>query len=260
MNTTTENQSFDRRTKPRYKVIPFSFERQVVASTLAVGSQQKNIHALIEVDITEPRRLMREHKQRTGESLSLTAYVVTCLGHAVAAHPHLNAFRKGRKLILLENVSIGTLVEREINGELVPENVGIRGVQAKSYRQVHDEIRAIQRQPSASMGELSGSGWVRFIPRFLFKTFVRLASRSLTMNDAQAGDCGWTTGGPRTPAHYCHLQPRDRGRRAGCPLPQTLHTAGGIRIAAAGSSVCGRVAGDERPSPLPNPHPGPAPG
>lgn len=167
--------------KPGYRVIPLSFERQMVASTLSIGHKQHNIHALFEVDISEPRRLMRAHKADTGESLSLTAYIIACLGRAVAEHPHLNAFRKGRKLVLLDNVTIGTLFEREFNGERVPENIGIRAAQAKSCRQIHDEIRAIQEQDTAPFGALSGSSWVRFIPRFLLKMFVRLASGNLTM-------------------------------------------------------------------------------
>lgn len=164
-----------------YRVVPFSFERQMVASTLAIGHKQHNIHALFEVDISAARRLMKEHKAHTGESLSLTAYTIACLGKAVAEHPHLNAFRKGRKLILLDNVTIGTLFEREFNGVRVPENVGIRAAQAKSYRQIHSEIRAVQEQDPAPFGAASGSAWVRFIPRFLLKAFVRLASRNLAM-------------------------------------------------------------------------------
>ena len=50
-------------------------------------------HLLTEVDISEPRRIMREHKERTGETLSLTAYVVACLARAAAETP---AMRHGR--------------------------------------------------------------------------------------------------------------------------------------------------------------------
>jgi len=124
---------------------------------------------------------MREHRQRTGERLSLTAFVITCLAQAIAENPNLNSFRKGRKLILLDDVTISAMVEREIGGEKVPEPFGIRAAQTKTYRQIHDEIRAAQRHGEDELGGLSGIGWVRFIPGFLLRTFVRAASRNIHM-------------------------------------------------------------------------------
>jgi pyruvate/2-oxoglutarate dehydrogenase complex dihydrolipoamide acyltransferase (E2) component len=52
-----------------------------------------------EVDITDPRKLIREHAGSTGEKLSFTAYIVHCLAQVVSQHPHLNVFRKGNRLI-----------------------------------------------------------------------------------------------------------------------------------------------------------------
>lgn len=167
--------------KRNYRVVPFTMNRRMVAAVATVGRERNNIHTITEVDITEPRRLIREHRQRTGERLSLTAYVITCLARAVAEHPNLNAFRKGRKLILLDDVTIGAAVEREIAGERVPENFGIKAAQKKTYRQIHEEIRGAQRHGEDELGGLSGIGWIRFIPSFLLRTFVRLASRSTYM-------------------------------------------------------------------------------
>ena len=167
--------------KQGYRVLPFTMNRRMVAASASVGREQNNIQALIEVDISEPRRLIREHKQQTGESLSLTAFIVASLAQAIAEHPHLNAIRKGRNLILLDDVGIGVLVERELDGDLVPENMGIRAAQTKSLRQIHEEIRAAQEHSDDGLGGLSGTTWVRFIPSFLFRVFIRLASKNIGM-------------------------------------------------------------------------------
>lgn len=167
--------------KQGYQTIPFTTNRRMVAASASVGREQNNIQALIEVDISEPRRLMREHKQQTGESLSLTAFVVASLAQAIAEHPHLNAIRKGRNLILLDDVGIGVLVERELDGEMMPENMGIRAAQTKTLRQIHEEIRSAQEHADDGLGGLSGTTWVRFIPSFLFRTFIRLASKNIGM-------------------------------------------------------------------------------
>lgn len=128
-----------------------------------------------------PRRLMRAHRERTGERLSLTAYVVTCMGRALAENPHLNALRRGRRLVMLDDIIVGVLVEREIEGEAVPEPFGIHGVDRKTFRQVHDEIRAAQSPSDRRLGGLSGAVWVHFIPSSLFRVFIRMAARSVTM-------------------------------------------------------------------------------
>jgi pyruvate/2-oxoglutarate dehydrogenase complex dihydrolipoamide acyltransferase (E2) component len=168
--------------KKGYRVLPFTMNRRMVAASASVAREQNNIQAIIEVDISEPRRLIREHRQRTGERLSLTAYVATCLARAIAEHPNLNAFRKGRNLILLDDLTLSVMVEREIDGEMVPEPFGIRAAQTKTYRQIHDEIRAAQAHSNEDgLGGLSGMTWLRFIPSFLFPIFIRLASQSIRM-------------------------------------------------------------------------------
>lgn len=166
-----------------YDVVPFSANRHAVAASSAVGREKDTVHLLTEVDITEPRRLMREHRERTGESLSLTAYVVTNLARAVAEDRRFNSFRKGGKLVLLDDVTINVLVERQIGGEAVPEPCGIRAADKKTFRQIHDELRTAQQPSDAPLGALSGAAWVmRLIPTFLLKAFIRAASRSIRMS------------------------------------------------------------------------------
>ncbi len=167
--------------RTRHRTVPFSVNRRMAAASAAVCRGRDTIHTLTEVDITEPRRLIREHHERTGERLSLTAYVVTCMGRAIAEQPSLNVVRRGRKLYLLNGVTVGTLVERSIDGEFVPEPFGIRAADAKTYRQVNDELRAAQRQSDGRLGGLSGATWVRFVPSVLFRTMIRAASGSVRM-------------------------------------------------------------------------------
>jgi pyruvate/2-oxoglutarate dehydrogenase complex dihydrolipoamide acyltransferase (E2) component len=164
-----------------YRVVPFSINRQMVAASTSVGREQSNIHAIIEVDIAKPRQFMREIRKRKGENPSLTAYVTTCLAKVVSEYPDFNSFRKGRNLVVLDDVTISVLVEREINGEIVPENLGIRAAQSKTYWQIHQEIRAAQDHAGNGLGDLAGITWLRFIPRFLFRMFVKIASKSTRM-------------------------------------------------------------------------------
>lgn len=165
-----------------HRIVPFSANRQMVAASCAVSRDHDTIHCLTEVDVSEPRRLLRAHRDQTGESLSFTAYVVHCLAKTVAQMPEVNAFRSGRRLVLLDDVTISVLVERELPGEKVPEPLPIHSAQSKGYRAIHEEIRTAQRTKPDGLGGLSGmERLLRWIPGWLLRTFIRLAERNIAM-------------------------------------------------------------------------------
>jgi pyruvate/2-oxoglutarate dehydrogenase complex dihydrolipoamide acyltransferase (E2) component len=164
-----------------HKSVPLNFNRRAVIASASVTKEKNAIHGFTEIDITEPRRLIKEHFEKTGEKLSLTAYVVTCLAHVIKEHPNLNSFIKGNRIITMDDVTVSVLIEREINGEKVPEPIGIKQAQLKTYQQINDEIRAAKNQQSDQLGSLAGQTWIRLIPSFLLKTFIRLADKNIHM-------------------------------------------------------------------------------
>jgi len=170
--------------KNGYRSIPLSFNRRTVIASATVTREKNAIHSFTEIDITEPRRLLKEYFERTGEKLSFTAYIVACLAYAIKDHPLLNSFIKGRRLIILDDITISVLIERELGEEKVPEPVAIKQAQLKTYRQINNEIREAKTKHSDRLGGLSGKGWIRFIPVFLMKTFVRTADKSIHMAKA----------------------------------------------------------------------------
>jgi len=117
----------------------------MVAAASAVNREKNTIHLVTEVDITGPRHLIAEHHEHIGEKLSLTGYIVICLARTFDEFPQFNSFRKGGRLILLDDLTISVLFEREIDGENIPEPVGIQTANRKTYRQVNDELRAAQQ-------------------------------------------------------------------------------------------------------------------
>ena len=164
---------------PGYRIRPFGGNRRLVAASTAVGRERNTIHVAIEVDVTDARRIIARHRERTGERLSFTGYVVACLARACAERPEFNAFRKGRRLVLLDEVTVNVLYEREVGGERVPDAVGIRAADRKTYREISDDIREEQKRSASSPGVASGMGWIRFVPEFLLKSVIRLASKSI---------------------------------------------------------------------------------
>lgn len=48
-----------------YQAIPYSINRRMISATAAQAREQNNIQAISEVDISEPRRLIREQLYQT---------------------------------------------------------------------------------------------------------------------------------------------------------------------------------------------------
>lgn len=142
-----------------------------------LGRRRHIVHALIQVDITDVRELIRTHERNTGETLSLTAWIISCLAAAAERHPHVHAYRDWRgRLVIFDNVNVNTLVEVEMQGNKVPMPHIIRAANRLSFRQVHDEIRATQARP-AHTTESRFMGWFLLLPAFLRRAFYWAAMR-----------------------------------------------------------------------------------
>ncbi|MBN1927080.1 MAG: 2-oxo acid dehydrogenase subunit E2 [Prolixibacteraceae bacterium] len=170
----------DRKQKKGYKSIPLGFTRRMVIAS--VNCNKKNaIHSMTKIDITRPRKLLNEYIVKTGVKLSFTAYIVKSFSEALKAFPEMNSFIKGRRLIILDDITVSVLVERVINGVKVPEPIGIKSTQEKTVKQISDEIRLAQKNTGNELGNLTGSTWIKLIPVFLMRTFIKVADRNIKM-------------------------------------------------------------------------------
>ncbi|MET0790751.1 MAG: 2-oxo acid dehydrogenase subunit E2, partial [Polyangiaceae bacterium] len=126
------------------------------------------------------RALLREHRERTGERLSFTAFVLACLGRAVAAHPEVHALRDwfGRS-VLFEDVDVTTMVEVSVEGRQFGLAHVVRAVNRRTARDIHDEVRAVQAggAGSVSPGLLLATRAALLLPgavrRFVFGILLR---------------------------------------------------------------------------------------
>jgi pyruvate/2-oxoglutarate dehydrogenase complex dihydrolipoamide acyltransferase (E2) component len=164
-----------------YSSVPLSFNRKMVIASATITKRKNAFHCFTEVDVTESRQLIKSHFEKTGEKLSFTAYIVKCLAQTINQYPQFNSFIKGRSLVVLDDVTISVMTEREFDGERIPEPLGIQQAQLKTYRQINDEIRGAQKNTGKKLGSLANQTWIHFIPGFLLKTFIRLADRNIKM-------------------------------------------------------------------------------
>ena len=142
-----------------------------------MGSRSHSVHGLVEFDVTDARRMIREYRDRTGESLSFTAFMIACLGRAVAEHPMLHAYRDWRgRLVIFDDVSVNTMFDAEVGGArtVVPHTV--RSANTMSVRQIHDHIRDAQARHATfhSTARARRIALLASMPAFIRRLFFRL--------------------------------------------------------------------------------------
>ncbi len=133
---------------------------------------------LLEVDVTVPKQAIAREKARTGEGLSFTGFLISCLGRAVRENKEVQTYRKGRKqMVVFDDVNVGMLIEHE--GGLMGHV--IEHADLKSPRQVHEEIRAVRSAPvPANRGMPAWFRSAMLLPwplSTLFKALIRLLGR-----------------------------------------------------------------------------------
>jgi hypothetical protein len=87
---------------------------RAVAASLRSFQRKPMMHGVIEVIVTKTGAFLRKRKARTGESLSVTAFIIACVAKVVNESKSAQAYRWGRKRLvdsaakLAQTVGLGT--------------------------------------------------------------------------------------------------------------------------------------------------------
>jgi pyruvate/2-oxoglutarate dehydrogenase complex dihydrolipoamide acyltransferase (E2) component len=155
-----------------YRTIPFPKIRRLMVDGGRMGRQKHLVHGLVEIDVTLARQAIRDHKSQTGETLSFTAFVMACLGHAVDMNKRMQAYRSWRdQLVIFDDVDVNTMFEVEVNGHKIIRPHIIRAVNKKALREIHEEIRAFQVENEGSREGNFIGGFV-LLPGFIRRLFL----------------------------------------------------------------------------------------
>jgi pyruvate/2-oxoglutarate dehydrogenase complex dihydrolipoamide acyltransferase (E2) component len=154
------------------------------------------MYALLEVDVTLARHYIEDYKAKTGEQLSFTGYLISCLARAVDEDKSVQAYRKGRKqLMMFDDVDVGFMIELKRGEKRFLTGHVVRGANHKTYREINQEIRSVQSNQVPSDAETVS--WFRtamLLPwplSSLFKAVFRIVlSRDPTIVTSMAGTVG----------------------------------------------------------------------
>jgi len=121
--------------------IPYPLSRRLTFDVGRLGLQRHHVKALLEVDITDARRRIRE-RRRSGARCSFTAWFIKVVADTVARHPLVAGINDPRhnRVRLPDPVDIAVVIEKEVDGAHVPLPYVIRGADRKSLSEINEEI------------------------------------------------------------------------------------------------------------------------
>jgi len=150
-----------------YHVKPYSQYRRNISLIIKEGWRKHNIHEIIEIDVTNGKNQIKKYKEKTGEHLSFTGWIIKCAAQSLFEHKEINAYRKGRKIYYFDDVDVPIPIERTINGEELPMAYIIRKVTEKTLNEVSSEIKTVLSQKPDGKKQLLGDNF-SLLERFAF--------------------------------------------------------------------------------------------
>lgn len=126
---------------PGYSIEPFERIRELVIDVMVPAQKKHNIHVLFEADVTDVRRYLRKQKAESGESISLTAFLIKCTATATMANKRLSARRiSARRLVVCDDMHVNCMVEAEIDGQSLPSALIVRQANRKGVVEISGEL------------------------------------------------------------------------------------------------------------------------
>jgi pyruvate/2-oxoglutarate dehydrogenase complex dihydrolipoamide acyltransferase (E2) component len=135
---------------------PYPKLRNFILDLMAEGRRKNTIHLPFEADLGPVRHHLGQYKAATGERISLTTYFAKSLACVIDEDKAMHAVRHGKsRLLIFDEVDLAIMVERDIDGGLMPVNCIVRAANRKNSAEIHRELQAAKIAPLGESGPLS---------------------------------------------------------------------------------------------------------
>ena len=166
-----------RATHPRppgtgYVLNPVPSERQPVLDRLAGASRRFQVHALVELDVTEPNRRI----ENADPPVTWTAFLIASVARAVARHPEVNTRKAGNHILSFDRVDIGATVERHWQDRTILDIVVVRDADRTSCAQITEVLHRAKYGPGQPHPQSALTRQMMRLPGPLRRTAIRVAA------------------------------------------------------------------------------------
>lgn len=138
----------------RMHEIDYPSSRRFTFDLGRIGRGKHHVKALLQVDVTEARRKIRENRQ-SGRKASVTAWLIKVIADCVALHPPVGGFNRpgSNKVVVFDDVDVSLVIEKEVNGSRVPLPYVVRKADQKTVHQICAEIESARSQVIEDEGD-----------------------------------------------------------------------------------------------------------
>ena len=132
------NQPFGYQSIPRSRIATFD--------TFSVGLLKHHVSAILEFDVTDSRRKLRELR-REGINVTFNAWLIKVISSVLVKNKEAAAFLYNKKkLIIFNDINISILIEKKIDDRRVPIPLVIEKTNEKSAHEISLEIEKAKDQ------------------------------------------------------------------------------------------------------------------
>ncbi|MBD3353498.1 MAG: dehydrogenase [Candidatus Lokiarchaeota archaeon] len=175
-----------------FKVKKFPTMRNLVTDLMWTASKKNIVHGIGEVDVSKPRNLLKEMKEKTGKTHSFTSFIIYCLAQAVDKHKYMQAIRKGKKLYIFDDVDVSTIVEREVDGRKFPMTHIVRKANEKTLAEITEEIRTKKQTDPKEEDEHETRVWFAGLPKLFRRWYWKKVYKDPRLEKQMGGTVGVT--------------------------------------------------------------------
>ncbi|WP_448003676.1 2-oxo acid dehydrogenase subunit E2 [Agromyces bauzanensis] len=139
---------------------------------LAGASRRFQVHALLELDVTEAAARL----EAADSGVTWTGFVIASLARAVARHPEVNARKAGNRVLYFDRVDLGATVERQWEGRSVLDVAMIRRADVRTCAEISEMLHTTKYGPGQSQPLRGVAAWIVRLPGPLRRTAIRAAA------------------------------------------------------------------------------------
>lgn len=183
-----------------YKTLKFPDSRLASIDVCEIGKQKHHVTGLVEFDVTESRKKIREYNKAHSNKISFNAWLISVIGKTIKKHDSSAAYLTGKnKLIIFDDINVSVVVEKDIKGIKVPIPLVIEKVNEISIESITLQIaeaknKAITENDIVLQKKTRQSEKIYYLlPGFLRRLFWKLLLKHPELAFKKMGNVAFTS-------------------------------------------------------------------
>jgi len=124
-----------------YRIQKFPDTRIASIDVCEIGKRRHHVTGLIELDVTDARKKIREYNQGHSAKISFTAWLVSVISTSVKKYETSASYLVGKnRLIIFDDINVSLVVEKDVKGTKVPVPMIIEKAHEVSIESIAKQI------------------------------------------------------------------------------------------------------------------------